>query len=42
MNETTKIPPGTETFSLLIWEEIPEFTKQVLIPNSIVTLDLNL
>lgn len=32
MNETTKLLPGTKTFTLLLWEEIPERTLLVLIP----------
>jgi NADH:ubiquinone oxidoreductase subunit len=34
LSETTKIPPGTHTYILLIWEEIPERTRLVLIPGS--------
>jgi hypothetical protein len=36
MNKTSKILSGTETFTLLIWKEIPEFTKLFLIPNSVL------
>lgn len=38
MTKTTKTKPETtETFTLLVWEEVPETTKLYLIPNS--TLD---